>query len=256
MCPWLPESFFRDFLAVWSSRLGEECELVIDLTSSGPTHCQVKEGSDPLSQGQVEAGLICAPTYLWSSKNTPPRVNLAGWTPVFDDVERPVYHSVVLARKCLKAKRLEDLRDVRWCFNDPCSLSGYFSVTTSLGGNTKSLLSRAQFSGGHTQSVDLLLRGEADACAVDSNGWLIHRELRQKAQETLAEIAKLGPYPAQPIVFSQRLTEERRDRLQRSLTETVQNPILLETLNQKYGLVRFVPTEASDFSELHARLTP
>lgn len=251
MCPWLPKSFFETFLRGWAKEAGEDWELLVDLTSSGPSVQELKEGSDPLSLGRAEAGLICAPTYIWGKRTTPPRVELAGWTPVFEDTPSPIYHSVVLVSNDHPASNLEQLREARWCFNDPCSLSGYFSVLSSFEGcDTETLRSRAVFTGGHTESVEAVLSGEADACAVDSNGWALQKELRARGMGKLKEIAKLGPFPTQPIVFSRALPSERLARLRRSLEATVKNREVLERLGSEFNLVRFVPTTHADFREV------
>ena len=158
-----------------------------------------------------EAGLICAPTYIWGKRNTPSRVELAGWTPVFEDTLSPIYHSVVLVPSDHPAKSLEQLQDARWCFNDPCSLSGYFSVLSSFeGGDTEALKSRATFTGGHTEAVEAWLSGKADACAADSNGWALQKELRARGAGRLKEVTNLGPFPTQPIVFSRVLSKDCR----------------------------------------------
>ena len=252
MSPWLPAPFFGQILDTWGHYLGEECELVIESRTSGPTREQVKTGSDPLSSGQVDAGILCAPTYLWARENDPPRVRLAGWVPVFQDLQEPVYHSLVLVPENSEAQCLEDLRDAKWCFNDPCSLSGYHSVLTSLDGNTGDLKAKAEFSGGHIQSIEMLLKGQAEACAVDANGWFIHRTLT--AFSRLRVVEQLGPFPAQPLVFSEALPEQRLQQLEDSLQRTAHDPQLLQRLHQQYGLVRFVPSSEKLLGELDGRL--
>ena len=256
MCPWLPRSFFETLLQAWAEQAGEEWELLVDLSSSGPSIQELAEGTDPLSLGRAEAGLICAPTYIWGVRNVPPRVELAGWTPVFEDTDKPIYHSVVLAPTEHPATSLEDLKGARWCFNDPCSLSGYFSVLSSLEGNdTKALRSRATFTGGHTQSVEAVLGGQADACAVDSNGWALQKELRARASGKLKKVTTLGPFPTQPIVFSKALSSERRTHLRESLEATANNPDVVERLAKEFNLVRFVPHSHADFREVEEFLS-
>jgi len=256
MCPWVPAAFFEDILRAWSRELSEECNLLCDVTASGPSREQFQQGSDPLSSGRAEAGVICAPTLIWASQNQPPRLTLAGWTPVFEEVHRPIYHSLVIVRKDFPAESLEDLRRARWCFNDPCSLSGYFSILTSMDkDDAASLVKRARFSGGHMESLALVARGEADACAVDSNGWLIHGRDSNEAWSGLRAIVKLGPFPTQPFVLSAAITPQRQRLLRQSLQRVAHDPTLLEHLRQRYSLVRFVPTRMEDFESLQRRLT-
>lgn len=254
MCPWIPASFFEAFLDVWAAELGEEWELLIDSSASGPTKSALAKGSEPLSSGSTEAAIVCAPTFLWAALNRPPRAELAGWTPVFEEGEAPHYHSIVLVAKSHPARSLTDLGEARWCFNDPCSLSGYFSVLASLGGDTTLLQTQAQFSGGHYESVEALLSGQADACAVDYNGWVLQHELRQKALPYVREVAKLGPFVAPPIVLSLALEDKRRKRLKKSLSQVVQRPKVLQKLSRDFSLKRFAQVRQEHFQELHQRL--
>lgn len=241
LSPWLPAEFFRVLLRGWERHLEEPCELMLEERFSGPTRAQVAAGEDPLSSGQAEAGIICAPTYLWARRHNPPRVQLAGWVPVFQDLHRPVYHSLVLVPQDSPAQALSDLREAKWSFNDPCSLSGYHSVLASLGGDTSRLQARAVYSGGHEQSLALLASGHAEACAVDANGWFMRRKGAQ--HDKLRVVAELGPFPAQPIVFSAAVGQERLQALATALESTVQDSRLLKKLQEEFGLVRFVASD-------------
>lgn len=242
MCPWVPQDFFHTLLELWDKHTGEQSRLLVDLTRSGPSEEELALGGDPFSLGEAEAGLLCAPTYIWGRQ----RLELAGWTPVFEDTELPQYHSVVLTRAELGARSLEQLSEVRWCFNDPCSLSGYFSVLSSLPGAA----ANAVFSGGHMESLRMVAEGEADACAVDGNGWLIQSELREQYRPHLVEIDRLGPFLTQPLVLSSVLSESRKQRLRDGLSQLVVDSEALELLQRRFGLVRFVPVRESHFDQL------
>ena len=250
MCPWLPAEFFHDFLEAWSLAMGEPYELLLNLKASGPSQGQIRNGSDPLSVGEVDAGIICAPTYLWAANHRPARVQLAGWTPVFEDVNEPIYHSYVLVSANSEHTTLENLRTARWAFNDSCSQSGYFSVLTAFPGDTEELAEKSIFSGGHMQSLEALAQGRVDACAVDSNGWLINKELRERYKDKVRVLTKLGPFPAQPIVLSSSLSQDRTRKLTSALGHIIEDTDLLSKLREKYDLVRFVKTQSTHFENL------
>lgn len=254
MCPWIPADFFRDFLRIWSQSSGLDWDLRVDLTRSGPTRANYQAGDDPFTVGQAQAGILCAPTYLWGVENSPPRLCLAGWTPVFSDIQAPLYHSVVLVKKESPFQNLQDLRDAKWAFNDPCSLSGYFSVTTSLGGDTTELEARATFTGGHMESLAALMADDCHACAVDSNGWQIHRGRNKDWGAKLREVCHLGPFPTQPLVLSAMLQAEQIVHLRKSLESCVTDSLLWAPLKEEYGLVRFVKYQESDLKSLEERL--
>lgn len=255
MCPWLPEDFFHRLLSLWSERLEEDYELLLNFRSSGPTKRDFESGVDAFSSGLAEAGIICAPTYLWGRTPTPPRIELAGFTPVFEDLTTPVYYSVVLVRQDSGFEKLADLAEARWAFNDPCSLSGYFSVTSSLPQNKARIQELATFTGGHFQSVELLLNGGADACAVDSNGWLLQKALHKKSEGKLKALTRLGPFVAQPLVLATRTAPERKLRLKKTLEDLSQDKDALLELQRKWGLVRFVATNEEHFDLLKSQMS-
>lgn len=254
MCPWLPEAFFHRLVGHWSELVGEPYYLEANLLASGPSEIEYAHGTDPFTSGMADAGIICAPTYIWGSRLVPPRVKLAGYTPVFEEVTAPVFHSIVLARKDLPANGLEDLNSAKWGFNDPCSLSGYMSVTSSLQDRGARIRKRAIFTGGHQQSVELLLAGAIDCCAVDSNGWLLQPDLRERVLEVAREVCRLGPFVAQPLVLSASIPDRRQERLKSSLKALVEDESFLSDLRQEFGLKWFVPTRESHFEDLKTRI--
>ncbi len=255
MCPWLPEDFFHRLLSLWSERMGEDYELLLNFRSSGPTEREYESGVDPFSSGLAEAGIICAPTYLWGRTPTPPRIELAGLTPVFEELSNPVYYSVVLVRQDSGYENLADLAEARWAFNDPCSLSGYFSVTGSLPQSKARIQELATFTGGHVQSVELVLNGGADACAVDSNGWLLQKSLHKKSEGKLRALTRLGPFVAQPLVLATRTAPERKLRLKKTLKDLSKDEAALRELKLKWGLVRFVATREEHFNLLKTQMS-
>jgi ABC-type phosphate/phosphonate transport system substrate-binding protein len=127
-------------------------------------------------------------------------------------------------------------------------------VTTSLVDPDGELFHKSVFTGGHVQSVEQLLLGQVDACAVDSNGWKLQAALRKKALPRVRELVRLGPFVAQPLVISQSLEPARQDALVSGLTALARDPIALHHLTEEFGLSRFVPVDQSHFRTLRSQL--
>src|SRR5262245_8859388 len=131
LAPGLPLALFEAVAARLARVLGVPTSLASDATRSAPE----PGGPDPFGARAADVGFLCAPGYLWLAARRPPSVELVPAAFVFDDPRtrgRPVYFADLVVAPSSPARSLAELRGARWVYNDPCSLSGYFSVLAAL----------------------------------------------------------------------------------------------------------------------------
>ena len=199
LAPGLPLALFE---AV-ARRLADELVLATSLSSDPSRSAPERDGPDPFAADEADLGFLCAPGYLWLAERRPPAVALVPAAFVFDDPRtagRPVYFADLVVARESRAHALADLRGARWVYNDPCSLSGYFSVLAALGelGERPGFFAEARALGSHHAALDAVESGAADVAAIDSNTLLLER--RGGRRRAVRVLASLGPYPVQPIV--------------------------------------------------------
>lgn len=238
LSPSIPAAFFE---AV-ASRLGRMMDLRtsirLETEVSGPADVL----DDPFSSGEADVGFMCAPPFVRLRELDPPPVELLG-APAFRDVRasgRPVYFSEVVVRREDPARSFDDLGQYSWAYNDACSLSGYYSLLDKL--SRSGLDSRTldlRHSGSHLASIELLIRGEVDAAAIDSNVLTIQLQLAPELRRMLRVVESWGPFPIQPVVVRSDMDDRVKERLRSSLTSTDFDGDSDSPLS-RFGLVRFV----------------
>lgn len=138
------------------------------------------------------------------------------------------------------ARSFDDLGQYSWAYNDACSLSGYYSLLDKL--SRSGLDSRTldlRHSGSHLASIELLIRGEVDAAAIDSNVLAIQLQLASELRRMLRVVESWGPFPIQPVVVRSDMDDRVKERLRSSLTSTNFEGDSDSPLS-RFGLVRFV----------------
>ncbi len=216
LAPGLPMGLFEAVAARLERVLGVTARVASDPLRSGP-----EPGSpDPFRAAEADVGFMCAPGYLWLAEQHPPAVELVPAAFVFDDPrnqDRPVYFADLVAAASSPARSLADMGGARWVYNDPCSLSGYFSVLAGLEalGRGPDYFGSTLAIGSHHAALRAVEDGEADCAAIDSNTLLLER--RQGVRRGLRVIQSLGPYPVQPVVVRAALARERKEEIARAL---------------------------------------
>lgn len=125
----------------------------------------------------------------------------------------PVYFGDVIVRKVDPATGLVDLRDRVFAFNEEESFSGYEMLLRSpiVVEDVGDYLMGAVRTGSHAASIDAVLEGSADWAMIDST------VLDMVSQPGIRIVKSLGPYPAPPLLVSdrcdQRLTLELEEAL-------------------------------------------
>jgi phosphonate transport system substrate-binding protein len=249
LSPGIPQAFFEAIVDHVRRTLGcERTSLRAEERVSGPE----RGIEDPFAREETDVGFMCAPSFVWLRELRPPPVELLGVAPVFGDSRtsgRPVYFCDVVVCQDAPIRAFAELRGRSWAYNDRCSLSGYYSLLNKLAemGVDERFFGRVFCSGSHLNSIEAVLRGEADAAAIDSN--VLSMRLREisRLREKLRVIESWGPYPIQPIVVRSTLPSELKEGLRDSLMHMHEDP-RSRRLFSEFDLKGFVAVADEDYS--------
>lgn len=222
--------------------------LAADTATSAPP----RDEPDPFSTGRADLGFLCAPGYCWLSECTPPAVRLVEAALVFDDPRaegRPVYFADLVVSGRSSFRRLEDLAGSRWTYDDRASLSGCFSVLEALQerGLGDTFFAEVTCSGSHRRSLELVMRGEADCAAIDSNHLLHMRRRDPLLAASVRVVESLGPHAIQPVVARAGLEPELHEAITRALLGMHQHARWSDLLRH-HGVLRFDAVGESDYA--------
>jgi len=249
LSPGIPQRFFEAIVDDVSRTLGRKrVSLRAETRVSGPERGM----QDPFSAGDYDVGFMCSPSFVWLRELRPPPVELLGVAPVFEDGRtggRPVYYCDVVVRGDSHFRSFAELRGRSWAYNDACSLSGYYSLLNKLAemGADEGFFGRVFCSGSHLNSIEAVVRGEADAAAIDSNVLSMRLKEVPELREKLRVIESWGPFPIQPVVVRSALSEGLKEGLRASLLAV--DPRTRPALSE-FGLQRFVPVTDEDYRSL------
>jgi phosphonate transport system substrate-binding protein len=214
LAPSLPEEWFALVAADLEAALGVRVALEFERKISGP----LDESEDPFGRGEADLGFVCAPSFRWLRRDRPGVVELLP-LPVPDDPRaggEPVYFSEVIVAASSAVETVDELLEARWAFNDTHSLSGFGVVTDRLGRNG---VVRAQLlhSGSHLASIDAVVRGAADAAAIDSNVLRLRLRADSSLSSAIRVVESWGPRPIQAAIIRSALDLATR----RAVAETL-----------------------------------
>jgi phosphonate transport system substrate-binding protein len=249
LAPSIPAGLFELVSAEIESATGVGVALDFETRVSGPT-----PDADPFADGRADVAFVCGPSFslLRAAGRAVEIVNAA---PVFDDPRnagRPVYFSDVIVRRGHPAHSLPDLQSSVWAYNDRQSLSGWFRMlarleTLGFGREPDAFFSRVVASGSHLASIDLVVRGDADVSAVDSNTLLLARRREPSLDGRLRVLESWGPSPVQPIVARPGLPAELRERIAGALLGMAESSDAGRRLRE-LGVLRFAPVAEPDYA--------
>lgn len=247
LSPGIPQSLFEAIIDhVRRTLRCERTSLRVEARVSGPE----RGSEDPFSGGEADVGFMCSPSFVWLRELRPPPVELLGVAPVFEDARaagRPVYFCDVVVRGDGPIRSFAGLRGRSWAYNDACSLSGYYSLLNRLAvaGEDQGFFGRMFRSGSHLNSIESVVRGEADAAAIDSNVLSMRMREVPDLRERLRVIESWGPFPIQPVVVRSTLGPDLKEDLRSSLlTMDARTRRALSA----FGLKRFVPVTDEAYS--------
>jgi len=225
-----------------SGRLGIPVEAQLDIPW--------QEREQRLDAGQIDLCWICGLPYVWKADHASPRVRLLA-APVMRlarYLDAPIYFSDVVVRRDSSFQKLADLRGAAWAYNEPGSQSGYniTRYTLAVRGRADGFFGRAVASGAHQMSLQMILRGEVDASAIDST--VLERELLDDPAigPQIRIIDTFGPSPIPPWVAPIDQSPELSQRLRGCLLDMETDPEGQLILAQA-GMARFAAVSDADY---------
>ena len=232
----------RDLADYLSARLDTPVRAVLDVPW--------QERQRLFDAGEIDLGWICGLPYVVRADANPGR-----FFPVVAPVmlggryaSRPVYFSDVVVRADSHFLGLDDLRGAAWAYNEPGSHSGYGVVRWALAqrGETLAFFGRVVESGAHQASLQMILRGEIDASAIDST--VLEQEIKDDPSIAgrIRVIDTFGPSPIPPWVSSMRTPFDLRNKLRKVLTGMAALSTGRELL-ARAGISRFASVEDADY---------
>jgi len=212
---------------------------------------------EAIARGEEGVAFICSPPALDLVDRDPPGAEIVA-APILDGErygDRPVYFSDVVVRADDPAERFEDLRGRSWAYNEPSSHSGYFVTLSRLAeiGATEGFFARAVQSGFHQRSLRLVVGGEVDGSAIDSQVLEIERGRHPALARRLRVIDSFGPSPIQPVVVSAALPLAVREAIRDALLVLHEDAPGREVL-RSCGVSRFVAAGPGDYDEIRSML--
>jgi phosphonate transport system substrate-binding protein len=249
LSPSIPLELFRVIVEHVRRTLGcERTSLRAEARVSGPE----RGSADPFSGDEADVGFMCLPSFVWLRELKSPPAELLGVAPVFEDARasgKPVYFCDVVVRRDAPVRSFAGLRGGSWAYNDACSLSGYYSVLNRLAeaGKDERFFGHMIRSGSHLKSIEAIVRGEADAAAIDSNVLSLRLREDPDLRQRLRVIEAWGPFPIQPVVVRSALRPELKEGLRASLLAVSADPRTRRAVSA-YGLEGFVPVTGEDYA--------
>jgi len=173
-----------------------------------------------LDANRVDLGWICGAPYVKKIARGASLELLAA--PVMQAPRyqnRPIYFSDVTVRAASRWQTFDDLRGARWAYNEKNSHSGYhvvryFLATHNRNGNFFGRIIKA---GAHQKAVAMLLRGAADAAALDSIVLEMLYETDASLKTRLRVIETIGPSPMPPLVIGLHIPSALREQIRNRL---------------------------------------
>lgn len=155
------------------------------------------------------------------------------------------YTSSIYVRKDSTIKKLSDLKNKKIAFVDYSSSSGYIFPSAFLLENGLKAGQDYQpvLTGGHDKSLQALVDGDVDACAVFSEAPSRYAKHFPKLQESVIELSKTKPIPGVSIVASEKLNKEQQEKLKNALLEIAENQEYKDLLAKLFGIYGFKKAE-------------
>lgn len=209
-----------------------------------------QERERQLDSGEVEIAWICGLPYVWRADQPDPAVELLVAPVMLGEryQNMPVYFSDVIVRKQSIYQNFEDLRGVRWAYNEPHSHSGYNLTCYSLARlkAPQDFFGVAIQAGSHQRCIEMLLQNQVDAAAIDSTVLEIELDKDMHLGQQLRKVAVMGPSPIPPLVISKRVDPRLRAKIRKLLTRIHEDPEGQRIL-QAGNIKQFVTVKNKDY---------
>jgi len=129
------------------------------------------------------------------------------------------------------------------------SLSGWISLIAAIHGPQETWRGETRISGSHFESLQMLLRGEADIASIDSVTLAHLRRINAKAIDSLFVICNGPIVPCLPIITHRLISESQRNDLRQALSESTQDPNIADATSALF-ISGFDALELDDYLPL------
>ena len=164
---------------------------------------------------------------------------------------RPIYFSDVVVKSGSSLGSFDELAGSRFAYNERLSQSGAGVVLGHLArtGRDLTFFSEVIRSGGHANSIALVLDGQADAAAIDSQ--LLEFAMREDRAQVagLEVIDQLGPSTIQPVTVAAALPQTIRQSVVDSLLSLGRHPAASAAM-VRCGVGHFTPITPADYNDI------
>jgi len=199
--------YYRQLLDYLASNLGREVQLVQRKT--------YREVNELIGKGQIDLAFICSGPYV--SGNERYGFELLA-TPEVQGSH--FYHSYLIVNKESPFQSLEDLKGRVFAFTDPDSLTGRLVPTfwlAEMDERPETFFAKVIYTYSHDNSILAVARGLVDGAAVDGLVWEYYQHKNPSWTSGTRVIRKSEPYGIPPVVASNALPLELKERIQHLL---------------------------------------
>jgi phosphonate transport system substrate-binding protein len=235
------DGFCRQLTDYLASRLGQAIEFVSDLDWT--------ERYRQLDAGAIQVAWICGAPYV--VRRPQGQITLLA-APVWRGDcygNQPVYHSDILVHRDHPAQHFDDLRGLRWAYNEPGSLSGYHVMRAHLArlGEGLTFFSQVMEAGYHRRALQMLITGEADVAAIDTTVFEQLVQEQPTLRDRVRSLGRLGPNPAPPWVIRTEVPVALREAMTTNLA-TMADDAAGAALLAASPLARFARVDDADYA--------
>lgn len=226
LSPGIPVEVFETYVSYIEELTGCDSYLIYESRLTGPPPDKV----DPFTADEVDIAFMESTDYLRLVGEQNKFITLCGAAPIHvhaKNTGRPVYYGDVIinSQNKSKYKELIDLRGHTYGFSSMNSISSSTAMLDQLkkSGFDASFFAHMYESGSHLATIKGILDSRCDVAAVDSN--VLSGFLRNHPyyKENITVISSLGPLPAYPIVFNNRLPDKLRGQITKGLLNMSKN---------------------------------
>ncbi len=232
---------YQPLLDYLSQRLNRPVELVQRRTYA--------EVNDLIRRNEVDMAFICTRAYVQGRREF--GMELLAIPQVRGQT---VYHSQIIVRAGLSARRFEDLRGLVFAFTDPLSNTGYLYpnvLLKRLGESPETFFRRTFFTYSHDNAIYAVAEGVADAAAVDSLVLDYAMARDPSLRDRLRIIHTSPPFGMPPVVVGPDVRPQTKALLQETLLEMADTPQGQQAL-EALGVDRFVLGRDEDYDMIRA----
>ena len=243
-------------------------ELALSVNYVGDQEASWSDRLAQVAQGQIPLGWICGLHYVRLTDGRLAEEQTGDLELLAAPVQaaprygaQPHYFSDLIVRADANYETAQMLRGATWAYNEPGSLSGRLSMlhflATEMGVEQEDahhFFGQVVESGGHANSLKLLLSGQIDCAAIDSTLLDYLLQINPELTGQIRILHTLGPFAIPPLVIHRRVPAATRGRV-RDLLVTMHSSPAGQQVLATAALARFVLCTDADYDsvrQMHA----